>query len=167
MIIWAWIVKNWGWLWKVLAAVGAALILWWAVSTVLDWKADSDALPEVKKQAVHDLAVMQGKIDNLQSAYDVAYKASKEYQDELAKIRDMPIPVNTVIRVCKPISVPSPETRSAAAPGPDAAAPAAGVLSEPSELDTRPIFGDAKLADDLSARVRGLQFYIKNQKCGG
>lgn len=150
---------NWGWIWRSGAALIVGWILWYVAHMVLQWKADSEALPLVKLEAAEALSREKERSQLVESQYKVANLASERYQRELEELRNAPRPPAPVIRVCKPAPAVRPRGADPAATRPDAAAPATGVLQETVGFDTSPLYRDADRCDELSAQVRGLQAY--------
>jgi len=148
-----WCLAHWKWF----VGAAAVLVAWWAVAVVLDWRSDSKALPAVKEEVRQEKKKREEDRKEMTESWNKAQIASEGYQRELAAIRDTPHPPAPVIRVCRSVTMPRPAASpSADTGGPSPAAATAGVLQEPLEFDTSPLYDDADRADGLSAQVRGL-----------
>lgn len=151
------------------AAALAAVLLFWRVSVWREGYLERDAAIASEKAAIE----RSGRaLAELQRKFDAAQKASKEYQDDLSKIRadraarrDLPA---RSVRLCQQ----SPTVqRPADTGGPDAAATAAAQPSEAAGPDIGPSLYD--LADDgdereaeLAAQIRRLQEALIAQGVG-
>lgn len=149
------------------AAIVVAVVLFWAYGSFKHLQSEAAKVPGLKAE----VAARTAELTQLRKDYDETQTASKGFQDELARLRTTaaaagPVPV---VRVCKPApELPRPATPQ---PGPDEGAPAGGVLPQEPGPDIGPaLYGDADLADTLSAQIRGLHYYIENvchaQKAG-
>jgi len=144
------IIKYWRWV----AYAAGVVALVWLLLLIRHWHQDSVQLPAVREQVLQEKKKGEEEVKRMRTAWAAAQSASEGYQHELETIRNTPVPVNTVIRVCKP--APRVSSPGAGAAGPSPTTPATGVLYETLDLDTRPLFGDAARCDALSAQVRGL-----------
>lgn len=142
--------------WKLIAFVIAALVATWVWVTVGHWHQAAERVPALEKEVLREKRGREEDLANITAAYSDVLRASEGYQRELKAIRDLPVPVNTVIRVCRATPVPKPAAEGAVAGGPGPGTTTTGVLHETLDLDTRPLYGDAARCDGLSAQVRGL-----------
>ena len=155
-----WLKANWGWLWKLAAAIAAVCLVWWAISTVLGWRDDSRKLVKVEEALKLEVDCAKGTKCAERAAAEIIRQAAitektiSGYEKEIADIRSRPIPTR-VIRVCR-----SPGTGAvhlSPNPGESAGTDAAGVVSGTDEFDTRPLRELARRADEINGGYRWLR----------
>ncbi len=136
-------------------AVVLLVLLVWAGIAVSHWRNEAAKVPGLK-QEIKEYAA---QIEQLKADVTASNAASAGYQAELARLRAArttgPTPV---VRVCKPAKVPASGPTQ---PGSDEGSADGGLLPQEPGPDIGPaLYGDADLADEVSAQVRGLQTYI-------
>jgi hypothetical protein len=130
----------------------------WAFVTVTHWKSEAAKVPVLKQEiADHEATIKQIRKDAA-----IVRSASDVFQAELARLRNsIPAGPSPVVRVCRqPVAPPVPVP--GAKPGPDEGTSGGGVLPETPGPDIgADLYGDADLADELSAQIRGLLVLVK------
>lgn len=137
-------------------AVAALLALGWRVN---QWRegfharAAAEARSEqIAKDAATTLATVTAQLR-------ASYEASEGYQNELSTLRAARTPSRPV-RVCR--DVPAAPSNRPTPGGPDAATPGAGALPQEPGQDIGPdLYGQADEADELAARLRALQEWVR------
>lgn len=159
MTILAWCLKNW----KIFAYALAAILIISLLGVIKHWQHNSSLLPALreevlqeKRRTAEEKKKSEEREQSLRKELMESQAASKRYQDELEANKSIPTPSNTVIRVCRPAVMPRPTASPPIAAGSSEGTAATGVLQDALEFDTRPLFGDAERADELSAQVRQL-----------
>lgn len=111
---------------------------------------------EIAQQASEAMALLAER-------HRQALEASEKHQNELSTLRAArdAAPPAPVLRLCREPRVPAPGSRSSPAPGPDAAAAPSGEFQEETRFDTRPLYDEADRADELAARLRALQEWVR------
>jgi hypothetical protein len=159
MIVWTWLLKQW----RIVAFAVVAALATWAWVVVGHWHEDSLALPKVKAQAKLDAAQAAAVLVSFKAAYASAQTASESYQHELEDLRNTPRPADPVVRVCR-TAKPALPGSSPAKPGPDGAAPETGSVPASDLLDTGSLLGVGDRADEVSARLRALQDWVRSTR---
>ena len=144
--------------WGVAAIVGIVLV--WAGYTVLNWKHDAEKVPGLKQE----IANHEATIKQIRHEVAIANAASEGYQSELARlsaVRDSAGPA-PVVRVCK--SAPQATVQvPGAQSGSDEGASTGGGVPQEAGPDIGPaLYGIADQCDELSAQIRGLQKFIRD-----
>ena len=150
-------------LFEALAVIGAVLLLWgWAARHYHDkYQPEIDAAHTERDNALEQVRL--ARQDQV-----IANKASKGYQDELAKLHEVaaatPAPIVRCVRRKPSQAGPVPDADSAGGSG--GAAPGTGPLPQTDGPDHdigAPLFALADQCDALSAQLRGLQGWVNEQ----
>lgn len=126
------------WLWDhrwmvVYIAIGLVVVA--AFLIVNHWRNDSLALAAAQAADKQHQREAAEQYAALQEAYATVLRASRGYQDELAEIAARPVPSSPVRLCIKPARRAAGVPAGAAAGGPGAAVPAAGVVSSGDRAD--------------------------------
>jgi len=141
-------------------AVAALVAFGWRVN---EWrqgyhgKAAAEArTAEIAKEASEAMVLLAER-------HRQALEASEKHQDELSTLRAArdAAPPAPVLRLCREPRVPAPSASGGSTPGPDAARASGGEFQEETRFDTRPLYDEADRADELAARLRALQEWVR------
>jgi hypothetical protein len=146
--------------WKLVGYATVAIcisIIGWRISV---WHEAYKALPEAKAALEAEVACKvpskcADRVAALQARQAEVQRVSKEtYDQEIADLKNRPVPIPRIIRVCKSAAAGSVPVAGAAegSSGPETG----GVLLGPSELDTGPLRRAAAEADEINAAYRFL-----------
>lgn len=139
------------------AAIAVLVVLVWVGLAVAHWKNEAAKVPGLKQE----IATYEQQIKDYQADVAKANKASAGFQAELERLRAARtvVPARPV-RVCR--DAPAVPAGGTAEPGSDEGPAQGGVLPQAPGPDIGPeLYGDADLADELSAQIRGLHEYIR------
>lgn len=137
-------------------AVAALLAFGWRVN---EWRQGYLGKAAAEARAEQIAKDSAKALETVTAQLRASYEASEGYQNELSSLRAARTPSRPV-RVCR--DVPAPATGSATPGGPDATATAAGALPQEPGPDIGPdLYRDADDADEVSARLRALQEWVR------
>jgi hypothetical protein len=152
--------------WKLVGYAVAALAilaLGWRISV---WRDAYKALPEVQAALEAEVACLApSKCQERQAALVARQAVISEtvvrgYEDEIKSLRDRPVPQPIRLRcTARDSYVPSANATGS----PDGTGSPGGIVSGPADrdIDVAALYGLAQEADEVSARLRGLQGWNK------
>ena len=137
-------------------AVAALIAFGWRVN---EWRQGYHARAAAEARAEQIAKDSAKALETVTAQLRASYEASEGYQNELSSLRAARTPSRPV-RVCRDVPAASPNRTAAS--GPDAAAPASGALPQEPGPDIGPdLYRDADDADEVSARLRALQEWVR------
>jgi hypothetical protein len=150
---------TWVLVWPVLKRLWPVLALFLVGLSLAAWGhsryAAGEAAGRAQVQSAWDARV-RAQEDEAARLKAKADETVKGYEDEIQKLRDRPVPTR-VVRLCRPANPGNvPDARAARAA--DGAGAGTGVVSESAGPDIgADLYGLAKEADEIAARLRALQ----------